>query len=291
MSGLVEQLQADAMDSSVPVTDLLRKAKTVAVKLRQNELAEWIASEMSGYADIKSVPEYRRLAARVQFLNPVRGWCPVVGGEHVLPYGGSVSEISHLLVGEGDALTSPAPPKMVQKISEDVGFQVDARRLFSKAAMAAILDAVRNTIHDWALRLEQAGVHGEGLSFSANEAAKAQSVVFNIGNIGTATGLGAFGNNNTISSSIGGDVKVMAQKVADLVERAKKVLPISSLSKDDKKAAANQLAELKEEASGSKPSESSLRKGLGALRRIMEKASSDLIAEGIEHAIDSILGV
>ena len=63
MTGLVEQLQADAMNSAVSVADLLRKAKAVAIKLNQNELVGWLESEMSGYALGATLPEYRLLAA------------------------------------------------------------------------------------------------------------------------------------------------------------------------------------------------------------------------------------
>ena len=57
---------------------------------------------------------------------------------------------------------SPAPTEYVRRISQELDMQVDARRVISKAAMGAVLDVVRNTILDWALKLEQAGIHGEG---------------------------------------------------------------------------------------------------------------------------------
>ncbi len=241
------------MNSAVPVSDLLRKAKAVATKLKQNDLVSWLESEMSGYALGGTIPEYRRLAARAQFLNPVRGWCPIVGGEHTVAYGGSVGEINGLLEGDGDELVSPAPVEYVRHISQELGMQVDARRVISKAAMGTILDMLRNTVLDWALKLEQAGIHGEGLSFSQNESTKAQSVVFNIGSIGNATGLGSFGNNATITANVSGNVQIMAEKVRELVERAEKAVPKSGLSVVQKKAAGKQLGELKEEASGSSP--------------------------------------
>jgi hypothetical protein len=214
----------------------------------------------------------------------------VVTGEHILPYAGSVGEIVHLVVGEGEYLVGPAPPRVVQKISNDIGFQTDVRRLISKAAMAAILDAVRNTILDWSLRLEQAGIHGEGLSFSASEAQKAQSVVFNIGNIGNATGLGMFGNNANVSANIGGDVSFLAGKVDELIKKAEKALPKSELPADTKAAAVQKLAELKEEVASSNPSEGRLKDGLKALRRVLEGSASDLVAAGIEAAITALLG-
>jgi hypothetical protein len=116
MTGLVLQLQAEAMNRTVPIMDLLRKAKAVAIKLRQNDIVSSLDNEMSGYPESEEAPEYRKLGARLHFLNSVRGWCPVVGGEHTLPFGGSVGEIARLVEGEGDQLISPASPNVVKEL-------------------------------------------------------------------------------------------------------------------------------------------------------------------------------
>jgi hypothetical protein len=180
---------------------------------------------MSGYKDGATLPAYRRVGARLQFLHPVHGWRPVISGEHQVSFGGSIGEIIRLVEGDGDMLVSPAPPAIVQEISRDLDYDVDVRRVISKAAIGSIVDVVRNSILDWALQLEQAGVLGEGLSFTRAESAKAQSVVFHIGSIGNATGLGAFGANANIIATSSGDVTVMAEKTMELVEKAEKIIP------------------------------------------------------------------
>jgi hypothetical protein len=64
MASLVEQIQADVLDRTVPVTDLLRKAKVVAIKLDLPELLAWAEAEPNGYQDEKvPVPQYRRQVA------------------------------------------------------------------------------------------------------------------------------------------------------------------------------------------------------------------------------------
>jgi hypothetical protein len=263
-------------------------AKTVAVKLKQDELAKWIEHEMNGYGDNSPVPEYRRLHARVQWFNSVRGWCPLIGGDHMVDYGGSMGAISALIAGDGD-LVSPAPMKLVRAVSEQVGFQVDVRKVISRAHVEAILDAVRNTIHDWALRLEMAGIHGEGLSFSDREAEKAQSVVVNIGSIGNATGIGAFGNNATITASQSINANEFVQQVKDLVSQAEKALPTSGLSKELLARASEDLKDLKTEAAKQKPDVGKLRIALESLQRTMEGAAGNLIASGVLHWLHLLL--
>jgi hypothetical protein len=288
--GLVEQLQSDAMDDSVSITVLLRKAKATAIKLKQTELAGWIEHEMSGYPDGAELPEYRKLFASLKFLNPMRGWCPVVGGDFEFGFGGSMAEISSLLSSDSDTFMAPVPFEIVQGISRNIGFNVDVKRQISRSSVAAIVEAVRNAIHDWALRLEQAGIHGEGISFTPRDAEKAQSVIVNIGSIGNATGLGAFGDNATITANQSIDVKQMAQEVKALVKKVEEALPVSDLPADVKATAGKQLVELKSAASAAKPDESRIRKGLHALRGTMENAAGNLISAGVVALIVKIIG-
>jgi hypothetical protein len=76
---LIEQIQLGAMDGAAPITDLLRRAKLAAVKLGASEFAAWVDLELTGYADEKTVPNYRRVHGNLKFLNAVRGWCPILG--------------------------------------------------------------------------------------------------------------------------------------------------------------------------------------------------------------------
>ena len=59
----------------------------------------------------------------------------------------------------------------------------------------AIPEIVKNKVLDWALELEEKGVIGEGVSFSAQEKAAAHTIVFNINNSNIEQ-LNNMGNNN-----------------------------------------------------------------------------------------------
>jgi AbiTii len=287
--GLVEQLQADAMDDSVPISNLLRKAKTAAVKLKQNDIADWIEHEMSGYHARADLPEYRKLHASLTFRNPLRGWCPVIGGEHEVQFGNSIAEIFALLEGGGSVVMGPVPVKVSKRVSQDAGFNVEVKRQISKAALAAILEAVRNVIHDWALNLERAGISGEGISFSQNEAERAQSVVVNIHSIGNATGIGAFGDNANIISNQSIDVKGLARQSIALANSLDNALPTSGLAEPVQAEVKKLLSEMRKAAKPTKPDESRLRKALTSLQTIMENTAGNLIASGVAAMVARIL--
>jgi hypothetical protein len=75
MLPLVLQLQADALNSDVSVSDLLLKAKVVATKLDLTDFLQWIEHELNGYTDKNEVPMYRKIRGRAQAYNTYYGRC------------------------------------------------------------------------------------------------------------------------------------------------------------------------------------------------------------------------
>jgi hypothetical protein len=94
MASLIEQLQADALDSSAPITNLLRKAKTAAAKLGAAEFSTWIEHELSGYPADAEIPKYRQLHAHLKYVNPIHGWQPIIGAGHTVNNGQPIAEIA-----------------------------------------------------------------------------------------------------------------------------------------------------------------------------------------------------
>ena len=177
MTGLVDQLEAAALDSAVPITDLLRKAKTVAVKLRRPDLAVWLDKEMSGYEVTDPVPPYRKMHCEIKFAHPHYGWRPVIGSDHDFDNTQSISEIMSLIASSSDFYTAPLPRKYIENLSRQFGILIDARRIFYRPQLIAVIDGVRNAVQDWALKLWEADIHGEGMSFTREETARAQHML------------------------------------------------------------------------------------------------------------------
>ncbi len=78
MGSLVREMQQDALNSAVSVSDLLRKALVVSTKLQVDSEREWIRWELFGYpADDNSlqVESYRVLHGKPEVFNPFRGTC------------------------------------------------------------------------------------------------------------------------------------------------------------------------------------------------------------------------
>jgi hypothetical protein len=49
MASLVEELEQEAYDSKASLSNMLRKAKSIAVKLQLQQPIEWVEAELNGY--------------------------------------------------------------------------------------------------------------------------------------------------------------------------------------------------------------------------------------------------
>ena len=77
MSGIVLELQREALSKDANIESLLRKAYVIAKKLKLKEFEDWIQLEQNGYGS-REVPEYRYVQGQIKARNPYYGWIPVV---------------------------------------------------------------------------------------------------------------------------------------------------------------------------------------------------------------------
>jgi hypothetical protein len=189
VTSIIEQLQAEALDPRASVSDLLRKAKLVASKLGLGDAKSWIDQELNGYGSTKDddFPEYRVVHGQPRARNLVTGaWMPILikpsRDKTVLrlctmrKVGQSIGELEHLVSGGNKGeLYMEFEPELAEQVARGAGVQRTEMGIFVSLSVAAgILDVVRTKVLDWALRLEAAGVKGDGVSFTSQEKALAQ---------------------------------------------------------------------------------------------------------------------
>lgn len=224
VQSLIEQLQFGALDGTTPITDLLRKAKLAAVKLSTSDFATWVDLEMAGYMGQPSVPSYRRIRGSLKFLNPYHGWCPIVGLDNlekdvVQPVG----ELMTLSVLESGFLTIGVPESIRKSVWQNVGFNCDVQLHVGTVAVAGIVEAVRNNILEWTLKLEQAGIHGHGLTFTPEEARAAQNMMVTNNYHGPVASVAQ--GSNVIGSVSQTNASATPQDIAEAIARLVQALP------------------------------------------------------------------
>lgn len=217
MKSLVLELQQEAMNPETGAADLLRKALVVATKLNVREFKEWIEHELHGYkGETDSIPKYRHLKGQLKATHPMYGLVQAVIGDakleeklSILPNNQPIGELEHLLREKDSSATllAPLPADVAQKLNPgQFELGIIPTRVFGHSSIKGVIEAVRNIVLEWSLKLEAEGILGEGMTFSKEEKVKAASVTYQIQNFA-----GVIGNVQTTTLQIGGYNSIHAE--------------------------------------------------------------------------------
>jgi hypothetical protein len=296
MAGLIEEIQRDAFDQKIRISVLLRKVKAAASKLNLPPTEDWVEQELNGYRGGSKLPDYRVLQWSPKALNPYRGWIPIILGNQELDntistcqVGQSIASLESLLENnETSFVQFPFPSQMVVQLNNlmDVQFGTMAVHI-STSQLDGLLDAVRNAVLEWALKLERAGITGDGMSFNPKEKQiAAASNTFNIGSIGSM--VGNLGSNNS-----SGDINASHIAVDEVRQLVDQLTPhVSSLKAAgaDAKLLESSLGELEKQMQSASSDNSKIKGALSDLRNALSGAAGSLIASGALALIAKIFG-
>lgn len=176
MAGLVENIQTQALDANVKVSDLLRRVKLAAVKLKLDDASEWVDRELKGYAQSDDVPTYRHTIGQLKAHTRFHGVIPVVGNAAWVrnicesPVRDSIAKVE-VLAGDGTHEVIAKVHGSVEAEMNDAHATPGTEYYIHtpQSVFLDILEQVRNLVLDWSIRLERAGISGEGISFSLEE--------------------------------------------------------------------------------------------------------------------------
>ncbi len=289
MPSLIQQLQTEALDQNIPVSQLLRKAKVIAIKLDLVELNDWIEKEMNGYKQGKDIPPYRDIYVELKGYNPHRGWQPVQFEDAKTQDSLNSRKISQEISGIEESINNPDATNLQiplnaeakRAISKGMNFQVELTHSVSRSTLVSILNAVRNTLLEWSLRLEKEGILGEDLSFSSEDKTKAHaaSTIYNINSIHNFAGnMGAVSGRGVIKVSQTDSVDMDALRY--LVDQLKKYTPDIPLESEQKASLEHEIAVVDSEIRLETPSQSRVRTALASARTALEGAAGNMIAQG-----------
>ena len=296
MTSLVTELQREALDKSVEVADLLRKALVVARKLRIEEIQTWLKSELNGYSNVEEIPEYRSVHGEVKAFNPYNGmWMPIVFAESTADLhrslisrkcAQSVAELEDLLEDKSGMLIMPYPSGVTARLTNALDLDSPPVLIISGAKLRGILDATRTTVLEWALQLEEQGITGEGFSFSKEEQTAASGVVFNIGSMSHSQIQG--GTSRSTQMFRVSEIDIDA--VRSLAKELESLLSNLNLGGTEREELNQEIATLKAQIGSPKPKSAILRESLLSIRKILEGATGSALATGILSRLDALFG-
>lgn len=293
-AGLVFELQSDALNRNVSVSDLLRKALAVSKKLSVAHIEGWLSSELNGYTDATSVPIYRKIRGQIRVWNPYHGWQPLNFEDpkeaelfSQVNLRQAIGELDALVQKPTDHLTIPLPQEVVNGLM--AGMEVPLQPAFHVAAIEVIgiLDAVRNSVLEFSLKLEQEGIHGEGMSFSREEKQAAGLMTYNItNNIGSMHGSQIqqhSSGNQTLN--VNADLRDIAAFVSTLRASIDKL----GLDQDSRKELLAEIATTHSQAESPRPKRAVIEESMRTIRTILEGAAGSVLATGFLAELGKLL--
>lgn len=197
---LVNELQVSAERDDV--LTVLRKTKRLASKLGRQDIGDWLRSELEGYTDKDSVPDYRQVKTTIAMKT--NGYVPAGYGfvadgiqelhgfsdfAPTLPIVDPVSAVLawiESLTAKGHGIYFPVargtgPDDFLRKhVHPMFNEQVTFLCRMNDSQIKGIPEQIKDKVLDWACALEQAGVHGENMSFDDREKQIAHTITFNI---------------------------------------------------------------------------------------------------------------
>lgn len=288
MGKLVLELQRDAMNPDIKITDLLRKALSVAMKLELSEFEKWINQELEGYEDPIHVPDYRIVVGEIRYLNQYYGsYFPLLIHKEKLAeklnkrhLTQPIGELESMLKddrGKNTFFHMPFSPEVEAKLMQGMSFRSRPTLHFNEGKLFGILDVVRTRILKWALQLEKDGILGENMSFTESEKQVANNITYNI-----TTHIGEISHSQiqqaTHSSSQNVlQVELDLDKVNSFVTVLRAEIDKLELNLAQKTELKERIGEIETELESEKPRNLIIKHALISVRNILEGAAGGII--------------
>lgn len=181
-TSVIHELQYLAADSNSDILGLLRKALIASTKLETIKFTNWIKSELNGYQLKAKLPAYRIVKSTLMTQTPYTGLIDVRFDNRKLEDLFTRTEIHDpisSLIGsteskdkDGGILALPFnndEHNILYSIIDKSIPRHPIYRVIASSDVANIIDNIRTTTLEWALKLESEGILGNGISFSAKE--------------------------------------------------------------------------------------------------------------------------
>jgi hypothetical protein len=168
---LIEDIRTHVLSPDFPMTAILREAMVLARKLRSNELAAWVQSELEGYRNEADIPDYRKFRAQSIGSGITSGWRMdnVPLPTFFLPdsmrsyvddgvVGGGIRELESFLESNNTTFAKPWPDSLMHYYSRMHNVHINlisAYTVIPRGVIVHVLDTVRTRLLQFVLEIEE----------------------------------------------------------------------------------------------------------------------------------------
>ena len=222
---LLREIQNDAVNSNVKVSDLLRKCKILAYRLGNIDFKNWVESELNGYPEnLDVLPDYR-----VLYVNSKGNFSGNFGSGlnnidmlvYTLPsefyeqmstakFINPIATLENLTNGNSTVLSQDWNPAVLAKYGSDMyqGYNcIQAWKVIPVSSVIGIVDVVKTKILSFVLEIEEINPEAGEAKLNSNPISQDKvSQIFNINISGNVGNLASGNSNSNIQQSINTDI-------------------------------------------------------------------------------------
>lgn len=164
----LNSLIADTSVANIAVADLIRRAKILAVRMKNKELLAFTNKELEGY-ERKSAPKYREVHGTVKAFNHVRGeWMPIQFPEEThrilskMEARQPISQIDSLLSRENGSgyFAVPFSGGSLKDLQNAINLETRVEFHMDISELKKVAENIRNKLLDILLEIEVTGAGG-----------------------------------------------------------------------------------------------------------------------------------
>lgn len=253
MAKMVEELQRECLNNSIPCSELLLKAYAIARKLNNVEMAEFCKNEIDGYQDnSERIPSFRIIEIALWALKGIK-WTSVIVpcnsylSRHDVTQ--SIRELEILCSQKKDHFSvklSAEQVDILRKACRDP-YISDGQKRVAAYKFEGIISKVRKTILDWVLELNDADALEENADFGSDKNDKTQNTtVINIS--GPINGANIVGSMTNSSATVNNNGKLDFESLRRLVEQIRNELGKVQTAKSEETIALKEKIEQLEQS-------------------------------------------
>lgn len=297
MSSLVHELQADAYNSEIEISALLRKAYLISKKLHIKELEVCLHSELNGYQDIKDIPDYREVSGELKAWNPYNGWIPVllndtqlinVLSNRKLP--DPITNLEALLKGDDPFFLVPFNNDIRMMIAKMANFNTKYALQLSRNQVETIISKVRNMILEWAITLEGDGILGENMSFTSVEKNVAEKKNYTVNNFyGPMNNTQIQQNSDNATQNMQVTNSINKELIRTLIELFSNNIEKLDLDSSKQDEILTSIKTVSTQLESENPNPPIIYECFKTIRNVLEGVASSLIASGLIHQMTPVM--
>ena len=169
---IIDQIQMDLLDSNIPLSDILRKAKVLASQLDNEELGVWATHELDGYETDNDLPDYRIIhtTSSGHYTNGFRTYNNFTVPVHAIKNEKTRDYVSKLemkrgiksieeLARMGDDTFLVVHPTIVAMVNSEIEnngyYYLDLHYSAGSQIFSQMLDTIRNRLLDFILKINK----------------------------------------------------------------------------------------------------------------------------------------